>query len=290
MKKILIFFSLFLVVSIGSGFAADDLLLAKIGQDKIMMSDFKRVTGYYDKEKQEALQKNPEYSAVILQRLVQGKVISDIAKKNNFDKQEDIKEQIKLLVNDFIATQYLKEVVSKINVTEDDMRLYYKVHKDKFETPEMSRVSHILLKADKNTDKETRQKTLKRADEILKKIKDGEDFAKLASEYSEDDASKINGGKIGLLPKGKLMPELDKIAFGLKPGETSGVIETTYGYHILKVYERKDPGIQPYEEVKDKVRKMVVDEFKKSRVDEFTEKAMKDAGVEFNLEAFLPKK
>lgn len=292
MKRFIMFLSLFLMVSLASGiYAEEDVMVAKIGDKKIMMSDLKRMISYYDPEKQKILEQQPQFKATILQRFVQGMVIAKIARDNGFDKRPDIKEQIELMTNDLLASQYLmKEVVGKINVTEEDMSIYYKAHLDEFKTPEMVRARHILVKVNRDAKEEDRKKARERIGDILKRVRAGEDFARLASEYSDDPGSKDKGGDLGFFPKGRMVPDFEKAAFSLKPGEVSDIIETPFGLHIIKVEDRKESILEPFEKVRDKVRERVFAEFRKARVDEFVEKAMKDAGVELNLEPFIPKK
>lgn len=271
--------------------AGDDILLAKVGDRKIMMSDFNRMISYYDTDMKKALEENPIFKATILQRIVQGMVLSKIARDGGFDKKTDIKEQIELLTNDFLATQYLiSEVVGKINVSEDDMKLYYKMHGDEFRTPEMVRARHILVAYDKSGSEDIKKKAKEKTEALLKRVKAGEDLAKLASEYSDDTASRSKGGDMGFFSKGKMIPDFEKAAFSLKPGEVSDVVETQAGFHIIKLEEKKESVPEPYDSIKDKVKDKVLAEFKKARVGEFAEKAMKDAGVELNLDPFLPKK
>lgn len=291
MKRVFVLVFLFLVFLYLPALAEEDRILAKIGDKKITMSDFKRFISYYDAEKQKILEQQPQFKARILRRIVQGMVLSKIAKDQGFDKRPDIKEEIELMLNDLIASEYLKkEVVGKINVTEEDMKLYYKTHEEEFKTPEMVRARHILIKVNRSASEEEKKKAREKAEDILKRIKTGEEFAKLASEFSDDPGSKNKGGDLGFFPKGRMVPDFEKVAFSLKPGEVSDIVETPFGFHIIKVEERKDSVLEPYEKIKDKVKERVFNDFRKARVDEFIEKAMKDAGVELNLEPFMPKK
>ncbi len=295
MRRIFVYLAMFMAVCLISGnvsvFAEEDVLVARIGDRKIMMSDLKRMLSYYDAEKQKLLEQQPQFKATILQRFVQGMVISKIAREKGFDKRPDIKEQIELMTNDLLASQYLqKEVVGKINITEEDMSLYYKTHQEEFRTPEMVRARHILIRVDKSASEADKGKAGEKAEAVLKRIKAGEDFAKLASELSDDPGTKNKGGDLGFFPKGRMVPDFEKVAFSLKPGELSDIVETTFGFHIIKVEERKESVLESYEKVKDRVREKVFADFRKARVDEFVEKALKDAGVEFNLEPFMQKK
>jgi len=275
----------------GNAFAQDDQIIAKVGDMKIMMSDLNRLISYYDPEKQKLFEQNPQWKAALLKRLVQGIVISKIAREKGLDKRTDVKEQLDILANDFLTSEYVKkEVIAKINVSEEDMGLYYKTHPDEFRTPEMVRARHILVKAGKSASEEDKKKAKEKAGDILKRIKAGEDFAKLATEVSDDPGSKIKGGDLGFFPKGRMVPDFEKAAFSLKPGEISDIIETQFGFHIIKVEERKDAVLEPYEKMKDKVKEKVLAEFRKARVEEFIEKAMKDAGAELHYELFLSTK
>lgn len=291
MKKLFFVSALIVILSGGFASASEDTVLARIGDRKITMSDFNRMISYYDADKQKALEQNPIFKATILQRIVQGMVLSKIARDKSFDKRADIKEQIDLLSNDFLASQYLtKEVVDKIKVTDDDMKLYYKTHNDELKTPEMVRARHILIMVDKSASEDVKKKAKEKAESILKEARAGKDFTKLASESSDDTGSKAKGGDLEFFPKGRMVPEFEKAAFSLKPGEVSGVVETQFGFHIIKVEEKKEPVLEPYDKIKDKVREKMFNDLKKARVDEFVNKAMKDAGVELNLDTFLPKK
>lgn len=291
MKSFFVLSILLLLIVNVSALAQEDTVLANVGDKKLTMGDFNRIIGYYDAEKQKALEQNPVYKATILQRIIQGMVIAKIARDTGFDRRPDIKEQLDLLSNDFLASEYLKEeVIGKMEVSENDMQLYYKAHKEEFMTPEMVRARHILIKVDKSASEEAKKKAKEKAEEVLKRIKAGEDFAKLASEFSDDRGSKEKGGDLGFFPKGRMTSDFEKVAFSLKPGEVSDVVDTPYGFHIIKVEEKKEAAIESYDKVKNKVREKLLAEFKKPRIDEFVKKAMQDAGVEMNLKPFLPDK
>jgi len=272
-------------------FAEEDAVLAKFDGGKITMTDFKRIVGYYDKEKQGILEANPQFRKNMLQRYVHDFVISRIAREKGFDKRPDIKEQIDLLVNDFLTLEFLKqEVAGKIQTTEEDLQQYYRGHRDEFKTPESVRVRHILIRADRSASEDDRRKAKEKIEGILKRILGGEDFAQLASEYSDDSGSKTKGGDLGFITKGKTVPAFEKVAFSLDSGAISDVFETPYGFHIVKVEEKRESVVEPFEQVRDKVKEKLVATFTRGRVDEFVEKAMKDAGAELNFDPLVSKK
>ncbi len=117
---------------------------------------------------------------------------------------------------------------------------------------------------------------------MLQRLKKGEDFAKLAAEVSDDTGTKAKGGDLDFFPKGTMIPAFDEAAFSLKPGELSNLVETEYGYHIIKVEEKKAALLEPYEKIAEKVKDQALQEMRKAAATEFVEKALKNAKVEIN--------
>jgi len=286
-KYFLIVVSLLLVMVFthGNVSAKDDDVVAKIGDRKITISEFNKMLGYLDTEKQKLIEKNPQLKENILQQYIQGIVISKLAKKKGFDKNPELKEQLEMIKDNYIAIEYLKkEVTNKVEVSEEDIKAYYESHKDEFKTPEMVRSRHILIKTDPSASDNDKKKAKEKAEEILKKIKAGEDFAKLASDVSDDTGSKPKGGELGFFPKGRMVKSFEDAAFSLKPGEVSGIVETQFGYHIIKVEEKKEPGMEPFDTAKEKIKQKLLQERTKTKVTEFIEKAMKEANIEVHTE------
>ena len=126
----------------------------------------------------------------------------------------------------------------------------------------------------------------KKAEGILKRVKSGEDFAKLAAEVSDDPGSKQKGGELGFFPRGRMVKSFEEAAFALKPGEVSGVIQTQYGYHIIEVEEKKPAGFESFEEARESIDQKLTQEQAKAKVVAFIDEAMKGAKVEIHPEAF----
>jgi peptidyl-prolyl cis-trans isomerase C len=145
-----------------------------------------------------------------------------------------------------------KEVFSKITVTEADAKKFYDENPDKFKMPERTRASHILISADQKATPEEKKKAKEKATAARKRVAGGEDFATVAkSESNCPSASK--GGDLGYFGKGQMVPEFEKAAAALKLGELSDVVETPFGYHIIKVTERKPSETVQFAEVKGRI-------------------------------------
>jgi len=131
--------------------------------------------------------------------------------------------------------------------TDAALRKDYAAKQDTFKTPERVQARHILIKSDASNDAAMKAK----AEGILKQIQAGGDFAKLAMENSDDPGSKAQGGELGWIVKGQTVPEFEKAAFSpLQPGQTSGLVKTTYGYHIIQVEKHEQAHTASFEEVK----------------------------------------
>lgn len=286
MRKTGVFAGLMLLVLLVAEGYADDII-AKIGEKKITDQEFTKFVNTFPPERKKFLDENLASRKTIFERMVQVEVVSEIAKKNGLDKDVKVRAQMENILKEFLAQEMLKRVGDE-EPTDEDITQYYKAHPEEFGTPEMVRARHILLKTGKAASSaETiieRSRAKEKADALLARIKAGEDFARLAAENSDDTASKSKGGDLGFFPRGKMAAPFEAKAFAMKIGELSDVVETNYGFHIIKVEARKQAGAEPLNLVKEKVREKVKSFVKKSKTSEFMSKAYQDAGVEFYLD------
>jgi peptidyl-prolyl cis-trans isomerase C len=137
-------------------------------------------------------------------------------------------------------------------VSEQDAKDFYDKNPDKFKQPEQVRASHIFKRVLPGTDAATKQKIRASLEPVLKQVKSGADFAELAKKHSED-ASAQAGGDLNYFGPGQMVPEFEKVAFQLKPGETSGIVESQFGFHIIKVTDRRPGRTVPFPEVKEQI-------------------------------------
>ncbi|MGE7772505.1 peptidylprolyl isomerase [Viridibacillus arvi] len=177
-----------------------------------------------------------------LQNSYGGKEAFEAALESNVMTLQDAKDNIKT----YLTTTKLIEPT--IDITEKELKTYFKENKDTFSQEEQVQASHILVE-----DKDTAQ-------EVEKKIKKGEDFAELASEYSTDTASASNGGNLDYFGKGVMDEGFEKAAFSMKIDEISDPIKTDYGYHIIKVTGKKAAKEATFENSKDDVKTALMNE------------------------------
>lgn len=172
----------------------------------------------------------------------------------------------------------------KINITDDDIKKFYNDNPSQFEDPEMVRASHILLSTRDqatNTELSDAQKAAKHklAEDLLKRARAGEDFAKLASQYSEDPGSKDKGGEYKF-PRGQMVKEFEDAAFALKPGQVSDIVTTQFGYHIIKLSEKIPAKKHDLAESSSKIRDYLVQTALQKQGPPYLEQLRKQADVQ----------
>jgi peptidyl-prolyl cis-trans isomerase C len=172
-----------------------------------------------------------------------------------------------------------KEVFSKITVTEADAKKFYDDNPDKFKMPERTQASHILISADQKATPEDKKKAKEKAEAIRKRVAKGEDFATVAKAES-NCPSAAKGGDLGYFGKGQMVPEFEKAAAALKLGELSDVVESPFGYHIIKVMDRKPADTVKFAEVKDKIEDYLKGQKAQKPMSDYVEKIKKEAKVE----------
>jgi parvulin-like peptidyl-prolyl isomerase len=214
------------------------------------------------------------------------KVIAERARKERMDREDATRLQMILDRAQVLAGAYLSELQKNADklVSDADVEQYYKDHTSDFDEV---RVRHILVstqpkeEADEEAagkdakdakDKKpaekpkalTKEEARKKAQDLLDRIRKGDDFAKLAKENSDDPGSKDKGGEYDFFGRGKMVPEFDKAAFALKPGEVSDLVETQFGFHIIKVEEKRASADPTADQ---KVHQQIVDKLKQEKLE-----------------------
>lgn len=162
--------------------------------------------------------------------------------------------------------RYEISVVGELEPTEEELQEYFAKNKDKYLE---IKARHILVRVAEGAAEEEVAKAQEKIEEIKKQLDGGADFAELAKEHSEDVASAIEGGDLGYFGKGKMVKEFEEAAFALQPGEISDIVRTPFGFHIIKVEERKE---KTFEEVKEELERNYIEEERDRRFEEWLSK------------------
>ncbi len=228
--------------------AAKDPVVAKVNGTEIHQSDLEIAES-------EAGQLPPMSPAAKKDYLVQ--FMSDVilgaqaAEAKKMDQTEEFKRKLafdreKLLMADLMAK------VAKDALTEEALHKTYDDAVKSMGQEEEVHARHILIRA-KPDDKKANEEAKKKIEAIIAKLKNGADFAKLAKEDTEDPSGKANGGDLGYFTKGQMVPAFSKVAFSLKKGEISGPVHTQFGWHVIKVEDKRIKAPPKFEDVKDQL-------------------------------------
>lgn len=180
-----------------------------------------------------------------------------------------------------------KQIPEGDEVTDEDVETFYSENSEQFQQQEQVEASHILIKIEPEDSED--QKAEKRAKlvEIKKQIDSGADFSELAEESSQDTGSATRGGNLGYFGRGMMIPAFEEVAFSLGTGEVSDIVETKFGYHLIKVTGRKEAGVVPLEEVREQVAFYLDNQKKQKIIGDYLQKLRDQAAIEYG-EGFQP--
>jgi peptidyl-prolyl cis-trans isomerase D len=176
--------------------------------------------------------------------------------KNSYVNSIPERRQLKYVVVDNAR------LLSQTQVTQPELQSYYQDHRDEYRVPEQVNVRHILIKtplagSDGKVDQKAVDAARAKAEDVLKQVKAGGNFAELAKKYSDDPGSAKNGGSLGFIGKGRTVPEFEKAAFSLPKGGTSDLVQSSYGFHIIHVDDKQDAHVKSLDDVKAQIEPLI---------------------------------
>lgn len=248
----------------------------------------------------EVITKDELYEALVEQNgeqvlgtLISEKIIDLEAKKHKIEvKDEEIEEKIETMKENFGGEEGLNQAMAyygfsmndlekgmamnikikkllgpNISISEEEMKEFFENNKEAFGQKEQVKARHILVETEDE------------AKEVIKKLKAGEDFAKLAKKYSKDESNKDSGGDLGFFGKGEMVKEFEDAAFSLKVNEISEPVKTTYGYHIIEVLDKKEAKEAKYDDNKDKIKEILLEEKLPAEYEKWYQKKLEEYKV-----------
>lgn len=223
--------------------AQDAEVLARVNGNEITKSDVELAAEVFGPQ----LQQIPEGArqSIILDALVDMHVLADAAKAEGLDESETFKQRMEFLRTQALRNTFIEEKVQNA-VTDADLAARYEKDIAGYTPPEEVKASHILVK------------TKEEADQIIKDLEAGGDFAAIASEKSLDPGSKQTGGDLGYFSKGQMVPAFEEAAFALEPGSfTKEPVESQFGFHVIKTEDKRSQPVPSLEDVKPQVQEVV---------------------------------
>src|SRR3972149_10022650 len=250
-------------------------IVAKINDKEITLSEFtERIKEYpalaHSGEMTEETKKGFLDNLIVRELIFQEALRLGIDKdKETIDFIEEMKKRV--LVDRF----FKKEVDQKVQVSEEETKKFFDENLEETKNPDEVRASHILLK------------TREEAEMVLKKVKQGAKFEDLAKKFSTDPGSKDTGGDLGFFSQGMMVPEFDSVAFKLKVGEVSDIVQSRFGFHIIKLLEKKEGKQKSVEESKPEIEKKLLGQKRKDKFDTLVADLKAKAKISINNDLLL---
>ncbi len=262
MKKILAL-ALVMIFAAGAFAATDpkDKILATVNGQNITEADIDRAMSMIDPQQRIAYD-SPDGRQTVLDNLIDFKIFAQAGRDENLQNTEKFKEtmaEIEERVFFSLATEKILDAAANPPVTDAEARKFYDEHKEIFEVPAAIRASHILIRADKSMPKKDQEAAQKKAANLIHDIETKKISFEDAARDNSGDGTRARGGDLGFFAKGQMVPEFEKAAFALKVGEmTSKPVKTDFGWHIIKVTDKRDASTRAFDEVKEDIKEDIV--------------------------------
>ncbi len=196
------------------------------------------------------------YISLSIESVIKDMTVTDADVTKNYAENEHLYKTPEQASIDYVELN-LNDLMADVKPSEDELLAFYDSERQSFTALGHRRASHILFEAADGTTEVNAEKKRKQAEDVLARINNGEDFAKMAEQFSDDIGSSKSGGDLGIITDGMMAPVFEKTLSALEAGGVSEVVQTSYGFHIIKLTELEADKIQPYAVVKDKVAKLL---------------------------------
>jgi len=277
-------FALFIGLLQMTGVQAEELnpVVGRAGDFVLREADLDRLIGSQPPEVQKRFREEPSQRSEFVRQLLLTEAVAAKARSEGFDRRPEVREQVSYLIDQYLAQEYIGKVVAAdVTVPEQELKKYYKEHEKDFLLPESVRARHIFIEAAKDAAPAVKSTARSKAEGILTRLRKGEEFSKLATEFSQDADTVAKGGELGWISPGKTnSDEFEKPVFLLKAGETSDIVETPFGFHIIKVDERREKRTATFDETREYILNRLKGESAQKKTQEFLDKLSKDVGLE----------
>ncbi|CAB3643397.1 putative parvulin-type peptidyl-prolyl cis-trans isomerase [Paraburkholderia sediminicola] len=268
--------------------SAQSAVIASAGQASVTQTQMTTLLKSLDAETRERLAADPaSLDQLVRARLAQSVVVAEV-KAKGWDQQPEVKQMVEQAERDTLMRSYLASVAAPpANYPSDaEVQAAYDQNRTAFSTPRALHFAQIYIAVPPDADAATRAKSRKQADDLARQAHaGGADFAALAAANSQDKPSASQGGDMGFVPEGVLLPEIRKAADSMKPGDISAPIQTAAGFHVMKLVDVRAAGVRPLADVKDQLRAMLRRQRTQQNVQAYLAKQVGPGTVAINEDA-----
>lgn len=245
-----------------------ETILASFGEQTITLGEFNQIWEEVPEDYKLQLDKS-----LVLDQMISEKFLIQEAKYMGLEEDNDVLEQIKKITEQILVQVLIeREILDKIKVNDEEVLEYYEQNKDSFTEKEQVYLYNILLETEEE------------AQDVLEQLKAGGDFSEIAIEKSAGPSA-TQGGDLGYLTRGTIIPEIEEVVFALELEELSEVIKTDFGFHILKITEKKPETVKALEEVKEDIIDILLPDKQKVAFENLIDELKSKSEIEINEEA-----
>ncbi|MHC6181386.1 peptidylprolyl isomerase [Clostridium sp. JNZ X4-2] len=231
-------------------------VLAIVNGVEIIEDDLQNTIKRFPSERQQYL--NTENGRKqLLNEIISFELIYNYAKDEQMEKNKNYLAKLEAAKKEILTQEAVAKIMEDVKVTDDEVKDYYKANRSMYKNPESITAKHILVDS------------IEKANEVLEEIKNGLSFEDAAKKYSSCP-SKAQGGSLGKFTRGQMVPEFENTAFQLEIGIISEPVKTQFGYHLIKVEEKEEVSIKTFDEVKDAIKRGLLQERQAFKYDQFT--------------------
>jgi peptidyl-prolyl cis-trans isomerase C len=244
-----------------------ETILASFSEQTITLGEFNQLWEEVPEDYKLQLDKS-----MVLDQMISEKLLIQEAKNMGLEEDNDVLEQIKKMAEQILVQALIeREILDKIKVNDEEVLEYYELNKDSFTEKEQVYLYNILIETEEE------------AQDVLEQLKAGGDFSEIAIEKSTGPSA-VQGGDLGYLTRGTIIPEIEEVVFTLELEELSEIIKTDFGFHILKITEKKPETVKTLEEVKEDIIQTLLPDKQKEAFENLLEELKSKSEIEINEE------
>ena len=245
-----------------------ETILASFGEQTITLGEFNQIWEEFPEDYKLQLDKN-----MVLDQMISEKLLIQEAKNIGLEEDKYVLEQIKKIIEQILVQSLIeREILNKVKINDEEVLEYYEQNKDSFTEKEQVHLYNILLETEEE------------AQDVLERLKSGKDFSEIAIEKSTGPSA-VQGGDLGYLSKGTIIPEIEDVVFALELEKLSEIIKTDFGFHILKITDKKPETVKTLEEVKEDIIEILLPIKQREAFENLLEELKGKTEIEINEEA-----
>ncbi len=245
-----------------------ETILASFGGQTITLGEFNQIWEEFPEDYKLQLDKS-----MVLDQMISEKLLIQEAKNIGLEEDKDVLEQIKKIIEQILVQSLIeREILNKVKINDEEVLEYYEQNKDSFTEKEQVHLYNILLETEEE------------AQDVLELLKSGKDFSEIAIEKSTGPSA-VQGGDLGYLSKGTIIPEIEDVVFALELEKLSEIIKTDFGFHILKITDKKPETVKTLEEVKEDIIEILLPTKQREAFENLLEELKGKTEIEINEEA-----